>query len=265
MHRAVRGGKFLLQSQNHGFAPKYDHWHERWIKQGWQSFGRVVVAMIALHELTNDEPWLDWATAWAEHGVSLQAADGCFYLINEDYYNSDIAADEIRALIRMYWRTDRTKFLDAAVRFADWHVDNQCPNGAWPLSVDRWGVSVGEYVGPGDVPNIAISLLLVHKATGDVKYLVSAVRALRYSLTQQSIPGSGGPFDEDPNTHWGFWSWDPKYDYTMSSDQSTHHVRGYWFFVDYFPTLDPAIQDRVIEAARPHLQADCEDCGRPET
>lgn len=264
LHRAIRGGKFLLQSQNHNFAPKYDHWHEQWVEKGWQSFGRVLVAMIALNELTDGEQWMDWATSWAEYGIGLQAADGCFYLINDDYYSSDIAADEIRALIRMFWRTDRTKFLDSAVRFAEWHLENQCVNGAWPLSVDRWGVSVGDYVGPGDIPNIAIAMLLVHKATGDIKYLVSAVRALQYSLTQQSVPGTDQPFSDDENTHWGFWSWDPKYDYTMSSDQSTHHVRGYWFFLDYFLSLDPAVQDQVIAAAKPYLEASVDGCNCPE-
>ena len=264
LHRARRGGKFLLQSENHKFAPKYDHLHEHWIKKGWQSFGRVIVAMIALNELTEHEEWMDRATAWAEYGVSLQSSNGCFYLINDDYYSSDIAADEIRALIRIHWRTQRSKFLDAAVRFADWHLQIQCGNGTWPLSVDQWGVTVGDYVGPGDVPNIAIAMLLVHKATGDIKYVVSAVRALRYSLTQQALPGGDDPFNDDENTHWGFWSWDPKYDYTMSSDQSTHHVRGYWFFLDYFMSLDSGVQDQVIEAARPYVNDDREESKLPE-
>ena len=264
-HRATRGGKFLLQAQNHDFAPKYDHWHERWMDQGWQSFGRVAVAMLAMADFTHEEHWMDWATAWAEYGVSLQSADGCFYLINNDYYSSDIAADEMRALVRMYWLTQRSKFLEAATRFADWHLDNQCPNGAWPLSVDRWGVSVGEYVGPGDIPNIAIAMLLMHEVTGEAKYVVSAARAVRYSLTQQAVPGTDQPFGDDENTHWGFWSWDPKYDYTVSSDQSTHHVRGYWFFLDYFLSLPPDVQDEVVEAAKPFLNAATDACACPET
>ena len=237
LRRAIASSKFLLQSQNHGFAPKYDYATEKWVKRGWQSFGRVIVATIALQELTGDEAWLDRAMLWAEHGASLQAPDGSFYLINGDYYSSDIAADEIRGLIRTSWRTGRRKFLDAAVRFADWHLGHQLPNGAWPLSVDQWGVTAADYVGPGDIPNIAIAMLLVHKATGEMKYLISAVKALRYSVTQQSVPGQGGHYDDDPHVHWGFWSWDPPYDFTMSADQSTHHVRGYWFFLDYLSSL----------------------------
>ncbi|MFP4058724.1 MAG: hypothetical protein ACLF0G_17795 [Candidatus Brocadiia bacterium] len=251
VERAERSSKFLLQSQNHGFAPKYDHATEQWMTKGWQSFGRVVVAMIALQEFTGNEEWLDRAMLWAEYGVGLQAADGSFYLINDDYYSSDIAADEIRGLIRAYWRTDRTRFLTAAVRFADWHLANQLPNGAWPLSVDRWGVSVADYVGPGDVPNIAIALLLSHMATNELAYLAGAVRAIRYSVAQQCLPGQEGMYFDDPNLHWGFWSWDPRYDYTMSSDQSTHHCRGYWFFLDYVLSLPEETRKALAELAGP--------------
>jgi len=251
LERAVRGSKFLLQAQNHGFAPKYDHSTEQWMAKGWQSFGRVLSAMIALQEFTDDERWLDRAMLWADYGLSLQAADGGFYLINDDYYNSDIAADELRGLVRMAWRTELKRFLTAAVRFADWHLENQLPNGAWPLTVDRWGVTVGDYIGPGDIPNIAIAMLLVHQATGQLKYLASAVRALRYSITQQCLPGGEGPVFQDETLHWGFWSWDPPYDYTMSADQSTHHVRGYWFFLDYFLSLPEETQRAVVDLSGP--------------
>jgi hypothetical protein len=252
--RAIRSSKFLVQSQNHQFAPKFDHEIENWVHRGWQSFGRVIVAMIALNDVTHDEDWLDRATLWADYGIRLQGADGCFYLIYDTYYSSDIAADEIRALTRIWWRTNRRKYLDAAVAFGDWHVQHQLPNGAWPLSVDRWGVTVGEYIGPGDVPNIAISMLMLHRATGDAKYLTSAVRAMRYSLSQQLVPAEGEPFSDDPNARWGFWSWDPRYDYTMSSDQSTHHVRGYWFLLDYFTSLDRRAQEQLLEDAGEPLE-----------
>lgn len=248
--RAIRGGKFLLQSQNHEFAPKYDYDAEAWLNRGWQSFGRVAQAMMALYEVTEEEQWLDWAEAWAEEGLEIQYGDGCFYLVNNNYYSSDVAADELRSLVRVYWRSQRHKFLQAAVRFADWHIAHQLPNGAWCVSIDRWGVPVNEYVGPGDVPNIAIAMLLLHKATSDIRYLVCVVKALRYSLTQQALPGETADFADDPNTHWGFWSWDPRYDYTMSTDQSTHHVRGYWFFLDYFFSLDSKVQQELAGAVK---------------
>ena len=64
-------------------------------------------------------------------------------------------------------------------------------------------------------------------------------------MTQQSLPCDECQYCDDPNIQWGFWSWDPRYDHTMSSDQSTHHVRGYWFFLDYFLSLPDAVQATV--------------------
>ncbi len=238
LSRAAQSSRFLLQAQNHSFAPKYDHWHEQWLPLGWQSFGRVIEAMIAMREATGDMVWLDRARAWGTYGLKFQAENGCFYLINDTYYSSDIAADEIRGLIRLFVRTGNERFLEGGLSFADWHLARQLPSGAWPLSEDRWGVPVTDYRGPGDMPNIAIAMLLAHRTTAETKYIAGAARALRYSLTQQQVPGrEGQPYAEDPGTHWGFWSWDPPYDYTMSADQSTHHVRAYWFFIDYMLSL----------------------------
>jgi len=245
LHRAEQSSRFLLQSQNHQFAPKYDHWQEGWLHKGWQSFGRVIAAMIALQEFTQRPEWLQRAIVWAEHGLRLQADNGCFHLINKNYYSSDIAADEIRGLIRVYLRTDDRRFLDAGLRFADWHLEHQDEKGAWPLSEDRWGVPVTRYRGPGDMPNIAIALLLAHKTTGDSTYVDGAAKALRYSMSQQQLPDGRGPYVDDPDTHWGFWSWDPPYDYTMSADQSTHHARGYWFFIDYIAGLPEKAEARL--------------------
>ncbi len=251
LSRATGSSRFLLQSQNHHFAPKYDHFHESWLTRGWQSFGRVIVALIALQEFTGDRMWLERAHDWAEYALTLQAENGSFYLINNIYYSSDMAADEIRALVRVYLRTEDERFLEAGLRFADWHLETQRPGGAWHLSEDRWGVPVTEYVGPGDMPNIAIALLLAHKASGRPEYVDGAARALRYSLNQQQVPGGeDAPYIDDPNTHWGFWSWDPPYDYTMSADQSTHHVRGYWFFLDYLLSLPDEQLDEIEVHAR---------------
>jgi hypothetical protein len=246
--RGLQSSKFLLQSQGHNFATKYDDWAERWIETGWQSFGRVIDGMMALYEYTDNDRWLMRSRDWAEYALTLQADNGCFYLINDNYYSSDIAADEIRAFVRMYHRWDDTRYLEAATGFGDWHLANQCTDGAWPLSEDRCGVSVGEYIGPGDIPNIAVALLLLHRATNEPNYVAAAARALQYSLSQQQLPDEeGAPYIDDPVTHWGFWSWDPPYDYTMSADQSTHHVRGYWFFLDYFLSLSEDEQKKIAE------------------
>jgi hypothetical protein len=78
-----------------------------------------------------------------------------------------------------------------------------------------------------------MALLRLHSVTGEGAYREAAIRAIRYSLSVQAIPGSQHPYLNDPRVRWGFWSWDPYYDHSLSADQSTHHVRGMMFLLDY--------------------------------
>ncbi len=240
LRRAIEGARFLVQAELHDHATKYDKKQQRWIAEGWQSFGRVIEAHLYLYEVTQDSQWLERALAWGEYALTLQAPDGGFYLINNEYYNTDLAADELRALTFLYEQTHLPQYLRAARRFADWHIAHQRPDGAWILTIDRFANPVSEYVGPGDMPNIAIALFRLHRATHEPRYLESALQAMGYALTQQVIPGSAHPYSDREDALWGYWSWDPYYDYSMSGDQITHFARGLWFAVDYLSTLDPA-------------------------
>lgn len=237
-NRAIEGGGFIIQAERHGFACRYELHEGRWIVRGWQSFGRAFAALVSLHEATGDEHWLMHAIAWADYALTLQAPDGSFYLIDDEYYNTDLAADELRALIEAYELTGRAEFRSAAERFADWHLQTQQADGSWLLTSDRAGNVVSPYVGPGDIPNIAVALLRCHRVTGERQYLLSALRAMRYALAQQLTPADDTPFARDPNALWGYWSWDPRYDHTMSGDQITHFARGVWFTLDYIGGLD---------------------------
>ncbi|SHF84690.1 hypothetical protein SAMN02746089_02651 [Caldanaerobius fijiensis DSM 17918] len=67
---------------------------------GWLSFGRCIEALLLLYELTGDKKWRNEAIKWGKYALGLQGQNGCFYLIYNDYYNFDIAADEIRGLKR---------------------------------------------------------------------------------------------------------------------------------------------------------------------
>jgi len=139
----------------------------------------------------------------------------------------------LRALTFLYEQTRQPRFLEAAERFAAWLLAHQRDDGAWPLTIDRDGNIVVATVGPGDMPNIAVALLRLHSVTGQARYLDAAQLALRYSLAVQILPGGAHPYSDDPNVVWGFWSWDPYYDYTVSGDQATHHIRGFLFLLDY--------------------------------
>ncbi len=233
LERAQQSGMFLIQSTRHQYAPKYDTRLGAWRDQGWQSFGRVIEALLMLADLTDDSSWRELALRWGDYGLALLAPDGGLYLIDDDYFNTDIAADELRAFVFLHELTARADFLTAAERFADWLLAHQRADGAWSLTIDRDGNVVVPTVGPGDIPNIAIGLLRLHHVTQRQQYLDAALSALRYSLAVQVIPGSDQPYSDDPNVQWGFWSWMPYYDYTVSGDQATHHVRGLLFASDY--------------------------------
>jgi len=233
LSRARQSAGFLIQSARHHFAPRYDTLAGEWRARGWQSFGRVVEAFLELADVTGETRWQARALDWGEFGLTLQAEDGCFYLIDDDYFNTDIAADELRALTFLYEQTRQPRFLEAAERFAAWLLAHQRDDGAWPLTIDRDGNIVVATVGPGDMPNIAVALLRLHSVTGQARYLDAAQLALRYSLAVQILPGGAHPYSDDPNVVWGFWSWDPYYDYTVSGDQATHHIRGFLFLLDY--------------------------------
>lgn len=232
--RALQCGRYLIQARRHDFAPRYVLSKGRWRALGWDSWGRAVEALVLLWQESGAQSWLDEAIQWGRHALSIQAADGSFYLIDGEYYNTDLAPDELRALTILYEITDREAFLNAAQRFANWHLDHQLDNGAWPLTIDRDGNVVMPTVGPGDIPNIAIALLRLFHVTRESAYRDAALRAFRYSLSVQVVPGTDTPYSDNPRAQWGFWSWDPYYDFTQSADQSTHHARGMWFLIDYW-------------------------------
>jgi hypothetical protein len=237
LDRAEQSGRYLIQARRHGFAPRYDLAANTWLAHGWDSWGRVIEAHVLLWQASGNLRWRDEAILWGDYALTIQASDGAFYLIDGDYYNTDLAADELRGLTWLYEITGQAVYWQAARRFADWHLDHQTAAGAWPLTLDRDGNVVMPTVGPGDAPNIAMALLRLHAVTQEAHYRTAAFAGLRYSLGVQVTPGSLHPYQEDYHARWGFWSWDPYYDYTQSADQSTHHARGMWFLMDYTLSL----------------------------
>ena len=239
LEQAEAGGRFLIQAARHGFSPRYRLDSGRWDSRefGWDSWGRVVETCLLLTQQTGERSWLELAQRWGEHALEIQAPDGGFYLIDGEYYNTDLAADELRGLAFLFEQTGDRRYLQAAERFADWHLAHQRPNGSWPLTIDRDGNVVVPTAGPGDMPNLAIALLRLHQLTGREDLLAAGLRATEYSLSMQILPEQDGPYVSDPAILGGFWSWDPAYDYSVSADQATHHVRGMMFLLDYLGSL----------------------------
>jgi hypothetical protein len=102
LERAVQSGRCLIQARRHGFAPRYSLKTNRWLEMGWDSWGRAVEANLLLWRACSEQRWLDEAVLWGDHALDVQAEDGAFYLIDAEYYNTDLAADELRALTLLY-------------------------------------------------------------------------------------------------------------------------------------------------------------------
>lgn len=234
---------FFKRAREAGFAYTFDTHRYAWRRTGnvWRAFGFPLTAYLELFEATDDPHYLSEAVNWGRHGLSLQEENGSFLLIDGQFWNSDLTAPELRGLVNLWEVTGDDAYLRSAVRFADWLLERQRPDGAWPLGIDRDGEVCAETVGPGDPPNIALSLVRLHGATGDDAYLRSAIRAVRYGLSMQACEEGRYPeYLTDSRAKWGFWSWEPLHDTSLSGDQSIHHVRGALFLVSYLRVLREA-------------------------
>ncbi len=138
----------------------------------------------------------------------------------------------------LYEVTKEKRFLESAEAFAQWLLQHQREDGAWPIGIDDEGEICAPNIGPGDMPNIALSLLRLHWNTHEEQYLQAALQAVRYGMAMQALEDGRYPLHlEDPNVKWGFWSWEPLHDYSLSGDQSVHHIRGMLFSADYIGHL----------------------------
>jgi len=231
---------FIKQSHKAGFKSIYNKVTHQWSDTGfsWRAFGYPIIAYLEYYHLTGEKKYLTEAISWGEHALSLQADNGAFYLIDGQFWNSDLTANELRSLIYLYEITGEEVYLNSAIRYADWLLKRQSEDGTWPIGIDRDGEVCAPNIGPGDIPHIGISLACLHQNTREERYLDSAVATLKYSIKMQAIEEGRYPFYlDDPKVKWGFWSWEPLYDYSLSGDQSVHHIRGMLIIGDYLANL----------------------------
>ncbi len=231
---------FFKRSKEAGFRYTFDTENYSWRDKGnvWKSFGFPITCYMEMYEATENGQYLQQALEWGDHALSLQAPNGAFYLIDDQFWNSDLAAPELRGLVYLWEATHEQKYLDSAINYANWMLQYQRTDGAWPLGVDRDGEICVATVGPGDTPNIALSLIRLHGATGEDAYLQSAIRAVKYGMSMQACESGKYPLHlDDPHVKWGFWSWEPLYDYSLSGDQSVHHIRGQLFLSSYLMAI----------------------------
>lgn len=234
LHQIAQYHSFLKRARRAGFKFTFDRSTYTWTDVGfsWNGFGGPVLAYLQAHETLGDPRYLEEAKLWGDYGLSRQEPDGGFYLLDREFWNSDLTALELRSLVHLHEVTGEAAYLRAARQYADWLVKHQRPDGAWPIGIDIDGEVCAPNVGPGDMPNIAMSLVRLHMHAGDQAYLDSAVRAVRFAIGKQLVSAQQ-PYWDDERARWGFWSWEPAYDWTLSGDQVVHHARGIILLADY--------------------------------
>ena len=234
LHQIAQYHSFLKRARRAGFKFTYDRNTYTWTDVGfsWNGFGGPVLAYLQAYQSLGESRFLEEAKLWGDYGVSRQEPDGGFYLLDREFWNSDLTALELRSLVHLHEVTGEPQYLDAAGQYADWLVKHRRSDGAWPIGIDIDGEVCAPNVGPGDMPNIAMSLVRLHMHTADQSHLDAATAAVRFALARQ-LSGPGQPYWEDERARWGFWSWEPAYDWTLSGDQVVHHTRGIMLVADY--------------------------------
>lgn len=234
LHQISQYHSFLKRARTAGFKFTFNRNSYTWTDVGfsWNGFGGPVLGYLQAYETLGDRRFLEEAKLWGDHGISRQHPDGGFYLLDGEFWNSDLTALELRALVHLYEVTDEKGYLESASRYADWLVRHQRDDGAWPIGIDIDGEVCAPNIGPGDMPNIAMSLLRLHLARPDRNHLDAAVAAVRFAIGKQ-LTSPDQPYWDDPKARWGFWSWEPAYDWTLSGDQVVHHTRGIMMLADY--------------------------------
>jgi len=233
---------FFKQARKAGFKHKYDTNTYTWRNKGfvWRAFGSIINSYLEIYELTDQEKYKQEALLWGENALTLKEGQG-FYLIDGTFWNSDLAAQELRALVYLYEISEDERYLNAAKDYADWLIDHQRDDGAWVIGIDKDDEIVAPNVGPGDTPNIALAMMRLHMHTHDERLFGAMKKAIRYSLRMQAVESGRYPLHlDDPHVKWGFWSWEPLMDYSLSGDQSVHHIRGMLFFAQYLATITEA-------------------------
>lgn len=226
---------FFKQARKAGFQYKYHTGTYQWSSKGyvWQSFGFPLVCYLELYELTQEKRYLEEAVLWGEQGLRQQA--GGRLLLSAGRRVLELRPDRTGAAgpLLPLGGYRGTKYLDAAVRFGRWVAARQREDGSFPIGIDSDGEICAPNVGPGDMPNLPSPAAAApgHRGTG-----LSGLRRPGRALRAFPAGGADGKYPEhleDPHVKWGFWSWDPLFDHSLSGDQSVHHIRGILFLSAY--------------------------------
>lgn len=105
-----------------------------------------------------------------------------YYRADQKYYSELDSGNFLMAVnyLTIYDMTGDPHLLERAEdcfhwAYADWLLAHQNEEGAWPIGIDTDDEVCAPNIGPGDMPNIAMGLLRLHRDTGNDAYLLCRV------------------------------------------------------------------------------------------
>ena len=177
----------------------------RWTKGYPEVTGYIIPTYWDCYHEYKDESLKERALRMAEWELTIQKSNGGY----EGFYEGDgqppvvfNTGQVIRGLNRTYSETKEEKFLEAAIRAADWIVETQDEDGSWTSTNFKKMKRVYDSY-------VAAPLTELYQLTKDEAYLNAAVKNCEFVLTQQH---KNGWFDLCDNTL-----------YNNEAPSNTHH------------------------------------------
>jgi hypothetical protein len=169
----------------HGWTPGYP-----------EVTGYIIPTFWDYHELLGRDELAERAIRMAEWELRLQKSEGGFESLYEGEGRPPVVFNTgqvIRGLTRTYLATRDGRFLDAAVRAADWIVANQEPDGSWTKA---------NYLGMKRTYDVyaAAGLAQLATVTSEDRYASAAIANCEFAVRHQR---DNGWFDLCDNTPQG--------------------------------------------------------------
>jgi predicted SAM-dependent methyltransferase len=186
----INGGK--------GAASAYYIDSQRWGTDYPETTGYIIPTFLCYHKLVGDKSYLNNAITMGDWEIAIQTPDGGtgepvgLYGLRPRVFNT---AQVILGWMALYKQTGQDKYLNAAVKAADWIVGKQDPDGKWTKNT---------YAGPRSYHSrVAWALLELYAVIKQERYRLAAERSINWVLSQGYDNGwFANTSLSDPNKPW---------------------------------------------------------------
>ena len=159
------------------------HLYHGWLASYPETTGYIIETFFDYyHDINSDELIKSRAIRMADWLLSVQKNDGS---IPDSYFKKTMVFDTgqvVFGFVRTFEETKDVKYREAAIKAADWLIEQQEPSGEWVKHA-------ADNISHTYYSRVAWSLLKVHGITLDDKYKEACVRNIDWCLKQQDENG----------------------------------------------------------------------------